>query len=136
MLMGRLQTSSLRLRVLLLIAAAVLPWLGFAVDHAFSERQRDIEVSQRHMLHLTQILSSGQREVIAGAQGFLQVLAALPEVAEGVPATYSVFESASRHGIEVPIVAQVKAILDGTVAPADALISLLGREPKPERDAD
>ena len=86
MLMGRLQTSSLRLRVLLLIAAAVLPWLGFAVDHAFSERQRDIEVSQRHMLHLTQILSSGQREVIAGAQGFLQVLAALPEVAEGVPA--------------------------------------------------
>ena len=86
MLMDRLQTSSLRLRVLLLIAAAVLPWLGFAVDHAFSERQRDIEVSQRHMLHLTQILSSGQREVIAGAQGFLQVLAALPEVAEGVPA--------------------------------------------------
>ena len=86
MLTGRLQTSSLRLRVLLLIAAAVLPWLGFAVDHAFSERQRDIEVSQRHMLHLTQILSSGQREVIAGAQGFLQVLAALPEVAEGVPA--------------------------------------------------
>jgi len=86
MLMGRLQTSSLRLRVLLLIAAAVLPWLGFAVDHAFSERQRDIEVSQRHMLHLTQILSSGQREVIAGAQGFLQVLAALPEIAEGVPA--------------------------------------------------
>lgn len=86
MLTGRLQTSSLRLRVLLLIAAAVLPWLGFAVDHAFSERQRDIEVSQRHMLHLTQILSSGQREVIAGAQGFLQVLAALPEIAEGVPA--------------------------------------------------
>lgn len=84
--MGRIQTSNLRLRVLLLIAAAVLPWLGFAVDHAFSERQRDIEVSQRHMLHLTQILSSGQREVIAGAQGFLQVLAALPEVAEGVPA--------------------------------------------------
>ena len=86
MLIGRLHTSSLRLRVLLLISVAVLPWIWVAVDHVLSERQRDIEVSQRHMLHLTQILSSGQREAIAGAQGFLRVLAALPEVAEGAPA--------------------------------------------------
>ncbi|MBI5752080.1 MAG: EAL domain-containing protein [Hydrogenophilales bacterium] len=84
--MSRLQTSSLRLRVLLLISAAVLPWLGVTVEHAFSERKRDVEASQRHMLYLAQILSSGQREVVAGAQGFLQVLAAMPEVAEGAPA--------------------------------------------------
>jgi len=85
MLLSRLQTSSLRLRVLLLIFAAVLPWLWVTVDHTFSERKRDVEASQRHMLHLAQIISSGQREVIAGAEGFLQVLAALPEVLEGTP---------------------------------------------------
>ncbi|MBT9613338.1 MAG: EAL domain-containing protein [Burkholderiales bacterium] len=84
--MNRLQTSSLRLRVLLLIAAAVLPWLWVTVDQAFSERRLAVEASQRHMLYLAQILSSGQREVIAGAQGFLQVLAALPEVTEGASA--------------------------------------------------
>ncbi|MDP1683048.1 MAG: cache domain-containing protein [Burkholderiales bacterium] len=84
--MSRLQTSSLRLRVLLLISAAVLPWLWVAVDHAFSERELAVEASQRDMLYLAQILSSGQREVIAGAQGFLQVLAALPEVVEGAHA--------------------------------------------------
>lgn len=86
MLLSRIQTSSLRLRVLLLISAAVLPWLWVTVDHAFSERKHDVEASQRHMLYLTQIISSGQREVIAGAQGLLQVLTALPEVAEGAPA--------------------------------------------------
>jgi len=87
MLLSRLQTSSLRLRVLLLIFAAVLPWLWVTVDDAFSERKQAVDASQRHMLYLAQILSSGQREVIAGAQGLLQVLAALPDVAEGTPAT-------------------------------------------------
>ncbi len=87
MLLSRLQTSSLRLRVMLLISAAVLPWLWVTVDHAFSERNRDVEASQRHMLHLAQIIASGQREVIAGSQGFLQVLTALPEVVEGDAAT-------------------------------------------------
>ncbi|OFZ68366.1 MAG: hypothetical protein A2Z01_11365 [Betaproteobacteria bacterium RBG_16_58_11] len=86
MLLSRLQTSSLRLRVLLLISAAVLPWLGVTVEHAFSERKLAVEASQQHMLYLTQIISSGQREAIAGAQGFLQVLAAMPEVAEAAPA--------------------------------------------------
>ncbi|MEK6663983.1 MAG: EAL domain-containing protein [Pseudomonadota bacterium] len=84
--MSRIQTSSLRLRVLLLIAAAVLPWLWVTVDAAFSERKLAVEASQRDMLSLVQILSGGQREVIAGAQGLLQVLAALPEVAEGARA--------------------------------------------------
>jgi len=86
MLFNRLQTSSLRLRVLLLIAVAVLPWLWVTADHIFGERERDVAAAQRHMLHLTQVIASGQREVIAGAQGFLQVLATMPEVAEGAAA--------------------------------------------------
>ncbi|MEQ1854563.1 MAG: glycerol-3-phosphate dehydrogenase, partial [Chthoniobacteraceae bacterium] len=35
-------------------------------------------------------------------------------------------------GVETPIIDQVKAILDGSVSPADAMARLLGRDPTPE----
>jgi glycerol-3-phosphate dehydrogenase (NAD(P)+) len=53
-------------------------------------------------------------------------------VAEGVPATYSAYECARKLGVEAPIIEQVKAILDGTMAPKEALTHLLSRDPKPE----
>ncbi len=53
-------------------------------------------------------------------------------VAEGVPTTYSAQECARAHGIETPIIDQMRALLDGTTSPQDALAALLGRDPKPE----
>jgi glycerol-3-phosphate dehydrogenase (NAD(P)+) len=60
------------------------------------------------------------------------IVASMQMVAEGVPTTYSAFECARKFGVETPIIDQVKAILDGAIAPADAMGRLLGREPKPE----
>jgi glycerol-3-phosphate dehydrogenase (NAD(P)+) len=61
-----------------------------------------------------------------------EIIASMQMVAEGVPATYSACESIGKLGIDAPIIQQTKAILDGTVAPAEALAQLLGRDPKPE----
>ena len=49
-------------------------------------------------------------------------------VAEGVPTTYSAHEVAQRHGIDVPIVDQMRALLDGTISPRAAMAALMGRE--------
>jgi len=53
-------------------------------------------------------------------------------VAEGVPTTHSAFECAQRCGIEVPVIEQVKAILEGRIGPAEALARLFSRDPKAE----
>jgi glycerol-3-phosphate dehydrogenase (NAD(P)+) len=48
-------------------------------------------------------------------------------VAEGVPTVISALALASRHGVSLPIAAEVAAVLFDGKAPADALASLLGR---------
>ncbi len=60
------------------------------------------------------------------------IVASMQMVAEGVPTTYSAFECARKHNVETPIIDQIKAILDGSIAPAEALARLLGRDPRPE----
>ena len=60
------------------------------------------------------------------------IISTMQMVAEGVPTTYSAYECARRHHIETPIIDQIKAILDGTIAPAEALARLLGRDPRAE----
>ena len=60
------------------------------------------------------------------------IVASMQMVAEGVPTTYSAYECARRHNIETPIIDQIKSILDGTSAPAEALARLLGRDPRAE----
>ncbi len=60
------------------------------------------------------------------------IIASMSMVAEGVPTTYSASECARRLGIETPIIDQMRALLDGTTSPRDALIALLTRDPKPE----
>jgi glycerol-3-phosphate dehydrogenase len=49
-----------------------------------------------------------------------------------VPATYSACECTRKLGVDAPIIEQTMAILDGTVAPSEALAQLLGRDPKAE----
>jgi glycerol-3-phosphate dehydrogenase (NAD(P)+) len=61
-----------------------------------------------------------------------RILADMTAVAEGVRTTPAVHALAERHGVEMPIVAQVHGILEGTVRPADALRELMQRNPKPE----
>jgi glycerol-3-phosphate dehydrogenase (NAD(P)+) len=48
-------------------------------------------------------------------------------VAEGVPTVTAALALAARHGVTLPIAAEVGAVLAGDKAPAEALDSLLGR---------
>jgi glycerol-3-phosphate dehydrogenase (NAD(P)+) len=71
-------------------------------------------------------------ERLGRGERIADIVSSMRMVAEGVPATYSLHECAVKHGIEAPIVAQVKAILEGEVAPGEALARLFSREPKSE----
>lgn len=65
-------------------------------------------------------------------RGLDEVVAEMQEVAEGVKSTQAVLELARRQGVEMPIAEQVGAVLYEGRAPADMLLSLMGREAKPE----
>jgi glycerol-3-phosphate dehydrogenase (NAD(P)+) len=61
-----------------------------------------------------------------------QVIASMSMVAEGVPTTFSAVECAQRHGVETPIIDQMRALLDGEIRAGEALTALLNRDPKAE----
>jgi len=54
------------------------------------------------------------------------------QVVESVQTADEVMRQAERHGIELPISAQVRAALHGEITPADGVRQLLAREQKPE----
>ena len=54
------------------------------------------------------------------------------EVAEGVPTTRAAAELARRHHVEMPLTFTVEAILDGRLAPRNAVTALMTRELKDE----
>ncbi len=60
------------------------------------------------------------------------VLGEMRMVAEGVETTRAAHALAQREGIEMPIVAQVHAVLFEERSPAEAVRNLMQREPKPE----
>ena len=93
-----------------------LSGVGDLMVTCFSQHSRNRAVGER--------LGRGER--------LAEIVASMQMVAEGVPTTYSAFECARKSGVETPIIDQMKAILDGTVSPADAMSRLLGRDPKPE----
>ena len=93
-----------------------LSGVGVLMVTCFSRHSRNRSVGER--------LGKGER--------LADIVASMQMVAEGVPTTYSAFECARKFGVETPIIDQVKAILDGAVAPAAAMARLLGRDPKPE----
>ena len=93
-----------------------LSGIGDLMVTCFSQHSRNRAVGER--------LGRGER--------LADIVASMQMVAEGVPTTYSAFECARKCGVETPIIDQVKAILDGSVSPADAMARLLGRDPKPE----
>jgi glycerol-3-phosphate dehydrogenase (NAD(P)+) len=53
-------------------------------------------------------------------------------VAEGVYCARTVVQRAALLGVEMPISQAVDALLQGQLAPADAVAALMGREPRHE----
>lgn len=60
------------------------------------------------------------------------VLSELHMVAEGVRTTAAALELGARHGIELPITAQMAAVLDGRSSPREGVESLMGRPQRAE----
>ena len=63
------------------------------------------------------------------------VLAGLRMVAEGVRTTGAALELGTRHGVELPITAQMAAVLDGRCSPRAAVECLMGRPQRAELEA-
>ena len=63
------------------------------------------------------------------------VLSELHMVAEGVRTTAAALELGARHGIELPITAQMAAVLDGRSSPREGVESLMGRPQRAELEA-
>jgi glycerol-3-phosphate dehydrogenase (NAD(P)+) len=55
------------------------------------------------------------------------------QVAEGVLSCASIQALAARHGVEMPIVENVAAVIDGFLTPAELITTLMSRSAKPER---
>lgn len=70
---------------------------------------------------------------LASGQPVAQITASLGHVAEGVPCCAAALERAAIAGIEMPIAAAVQSVLDQQQSPADAVLSLLARDPAVEQ---
>ena len=64
----------------------------------------------------------------------VDILSHMRMVAEGVRTTRAALALGERHGVELPIAAQMAAVLDGRSTPRDAVEALMGRRQRPERD--
>jgi glycerol-3-phosphate dehydrogenase (NAD(P)+) len=60
------------------------------------------------------------------------VLGEMHMVAEGVRTTAAALELGARHGVELPITAQMAAVLDGRSSPREGVESLMGRPQRAE----
>jgi glycerol-3-phosphate dehydrogenase (NAD(P)+) len=79
-------------------------------------------------------LSRNRRVGLALSRGrpLAEILDALQHVAEGVAATRAARELALHFGVDMPIVDAVHRVLHEGVAPRDAVMALLAREPRAE----
>jgi glycerol-3-phosphate dehydrogenase (NAD(P)+) len=87
------------------------------------------------VLTCTGDLSRNRRVGLALAQGraLAEILAELGHVAEGVAAAAAVRRLARHHGVDMPICDAVYAVLYEALPAKSAVLRLLQREPKPER---
>jgi glycerol-3-phosphate dehydrogenase (NAD(P)+) len=63
-----------------------------------------------------------------------EILGGMRMIAEGVRTTGAALALGARHGIELPITAQMAAVLDGRRSPAEAVDILMGRKQRAEAD--
>jgi glycerol-3-phosphate dehydrogenase (NAD(P)+) len=94
-----------------------LAGLGDLVTTCFSRHSRN--------RHVGECLGKGQQ--------LDQIAAEMNGIAEGITTTRSVTELAANRGIEMPIAAEVYAVLFEQKPPAEATTSLMMRPPKDER---
>lgn len=88
------------------------------------------------VLTCTGDLSRNRRVGIELGRGrpLAEILASLRMVAEGVRTTRAALALGSRHGIELPIAAQMQEVLDGRCSPLDAVYALMLRRQRAEAD--
>ena len=86
------------------------------------------------VLTATGDLSRNRRVGLLLAQGHTlqQAVDSLGHVAEGVYSARTVVERARRLGVRMPIAEAVVDLLDGRLAPAEAVAALMGRDPAAE----
>lgn len=86
------------------------------------------------VLTCTGNLSRNRRVGLALARGepLAAILANIGHVAEGVAAARAARELALSHGVDMPIVDAVHRVLYEGIAPRDAVLALLAREPRGE----
>ncbi|MCX7960752.1 MAG: NAD(P)-dependent glycerol-3-phosphate dehydrogenase [Burkholderiales bacterium] len=86
------------------------------------------------VLTATGDLSRNRRVGLALARGRAlgDILAALGHVAEGVRSAAAIARLARARGVEMPITEAVHEVLEGRLAPADAVERLLARDPREE----
>ncbi|MFT4101572.1 MAG: NAD(P)H-dependent glycerol-3-phosphate dehydrogenase [Burkholderiaceae bacterium] len=72
--------------------------------------------------------------LLAAGQPLDQVLAGLGHVAEGVACVRAAQRLGRAHGVDLPIVDAVAAVLAGRISPFDAVGRLLSRQPRRESD--
>ncbi len=82
--------------------------------------------------HLSRNLQVGMR--LGRGEKLEEILSAMKMVAEGVETSRSARELARRREVEMPIAEAVVAILDGRLAPADAVTGLMSRRLRAERE--
>ena len=74
--------------------------------------------------------SVGER--IGRGEAVADVIASLTEAAEGVATAPAALALARRHGVSVPIIEAVVAVLQGIATPMSALMALLSVEAREE----
>ena len=70
---------------------------------------------------------------LAKGQSLAQAVQSLGHVAEGVYCARTVVQRATDLGVDMPISSAVVALLDGALAPAQAVAALMGRDARSER---
>ena len=70
-------------------------------------------------------------ERLGRGEKLADILASTGKVAEGVPTAEAILELAGRHGVELPIAAAVKRVLDGA-EPREEVAGLMTRAPRAE----
>lgn len=88
------------------------------------------------VLTCTGSLSRNRQVGVALGQGrsLDEILSSTRMVAEGVRTTGAALALGARHGIELPIAAQMQAVIDGQCSPLDAVEALMGRRQRAEAD--
>jgi glycerol-3-phosphate dehydrogenase (NAD(P)+) len=70
--------------------------------------------------------------IAQSAKSALEVQKEIGQVVEGVKAVRVVKQLAQLHGMDLPIMEQVFALVEGQITPQDAVLALLARTSKSE----